>query len=114
MDEVDKKPQMCKYCLERNSKMENTLYYGDNLKVLREHISDNLIDLIYLDPPFNSIASYNILFKEPTGKQSEAQITAFEDTWHWTEETERTFQEIVDNASAGVIEMMTALTVCRT
>jgi len=88
--------------------MENTLYYGDNLEVLRKYIPDNAIDLIYLDPPFNSKASYNILFKEPTGKPSTAQITAFEDTWHWTEETERTFQEIVDTAPAKVVKMMTA------
>ena len=88
--------------------MENILYYGDNLKVLREHIKDNSVDLIYLDPPFNSKADYNILFKEPTGKPSEAQITAFEDTWHWTEETERTFQEIVEIAPANVVEMIRA------
>ena len=72
----------------------NVLYYGDNLKILREHIPDNSIDLIYLDPPFNSNASYNVLFKEPTGKSSEAQIIAFEDTWHWGIESERTLLEI--------------------
>ncbi len=86
--------------------MENALYYGDNLHILRDHIPDNSIDLIYLDPPFNSKADYNILFNEKAGTPSEAQITAFEDTWHWTEETERTFQEIVDIAPANVIEMM--------
>ena len=88
--------------------MENTLYYGDNLKVLRRYVPDNSIDLIYLDPPFNSKATYNILFKEPTGKPSTAQITAFEDTWHWTEETERIFQEIVEKAPAKVVKMMVA------
>jgi site-specific DNA-methyltransferase (adenine-specific) len=88
--------------------MENTLYYGDNLKVLREHIKDESIDLIYLDPPFNSKADYNILYREPTGEASRAQITAFEDTWHWGEETEKTFQAIVNFAPAHVIEMMTA------
>lgn len=87
----------------------NTLYYGDNLTILRNHIKDDSIDLIYLDPPFNSKADYNLLFKEPTGKVSEAQITAFEDTWHWTEETEASFQEIVKIAPAKVIEMMSAL-----
>lgn len=64
------------------------------------------MDLIYLDPPFNSKASYNILYKEPTGEKSQAQITAFEDTWHWTQEAERTFQEIVDTAPPVVVEMM--------
>lgn len=86
----------------------NVLYYGDNLDILRKHIPDNSIDLVYLDPPFNSKATYNILFKEPTGEPSQAQITAFEDTWHWGNEAEQTFQEIVDTAAANVVEMMTA------
>lgn len=59
----------------------NVLYYGDNLEILRKYIPDNSVDLIYLDPPFNSKATYNILYKELTGKPSQAQITAFEDTW---------------------------------
>jgi adenine specific DNA methylase Mod len=87
----------------------NTLYYGDNLKVLREHIPDESIDLIYLDPPFNSKATYNILYKEPTGDRSQAQVTAFEDTWHWTIETEKAFQEIVETAPPEVVNLMTAL-----
>jgi len=86
--------------------MENTLYYGDNLHILREYIPDESIDLIYLDPPFNSKADYNILFKETTGEQSEAQITAFEDTWHWTEESQRTFEDLPKYASSEVIVMM--------
>ncbi|WP_420266327.1 DNA methyltransferase [Candidatus Magnetominusculus dajiuhuensis] len=86
----------------------NKLFYGDNLYILREHIADDSVDLIYLDPPFNSKADYNILFKEHTGESSGAQITAFEDTWHWNEEAERTFQDIVDTAPANVVEMMTA------
>ena len=52
---------------------------------LRESIADEFVDLIYLDPPFNSSASYNVLFKAPSGEQSQAQIEAFEDTWHWNE-----------------------------
>ena len=84
----------------------NCLYYGDNLEVLRKYISDSSVDLIYLDPPFNSKADYNLLFKEPAGTASSAQITAFGDTWHWTEETERTFQDIVDTAPVSVVEMM--------
>jgi len=89
--------------------MENTLFYGDNLKILKEYIPTNSIDLIYLDPPFNSKADYNVLFKEPTGALSKAQITAFEDTWHWTDETEKTFKNIVDEAPADVVEMMRSL-----
>ena len=60
----------------------NQLYYGDNLQVLREHLADESVDLIYLDPPFNSKHDYNLLFKSPGGHDSEAQIEAFEDTWH--------------------------------
>jgi site-specific DNA-methyltransferase (adenine-specific) len=86
----------------------NTLYYGDNLSILKDYINDDSIDLIYLDPPFNSKADYNLLFKEPTGKVSEAQIVAFEDTWHWTEQTEETFQEIIKTAPAKVVDMMSA------
>lgn len=61
----------------------NVLYYGDNLEILRKHIPDESVDLIYLDPPFNSNATYNVLFKEPTGEASKAQMEAFDDTWQW-------------------------------
>ena len=54
--------------------LRNTLYYGDNLAVLREHVGDESVDLVYLDPPFNSNASYNVLFKERSGEESPAQI----------------------------------------
>ncbi len=60
----------------------NTLFYGDNLEILREYIGEQSIDLVYLDPPFNSSRNYNVLFKNEAGQDSEAQITAFEDTWH--------------------------------
>jgi len=75
------------------SQWENQLYFGDNLDILREHIPDESVDLIYLDPPFNSKATYNVLFKEQNGSQSTAQITAFEDTWHWGLESEKTYKE---------------------
>lgn len=74
---------------------KNKLYFGDNLAILREHVPDESVDLIYLDPPFNSKATYNVLFQEKNGTQSAAQITAFEDTWHWGIETEEAFQEVV-------------------
>ena len=78
--------------------MTNTLYYGDNLEILRQHVSDESVDLVYLDPPFNSNANYNVLFKEQSGEESPAQIKAFTDTWEWTQEAERTFeQEIILN-----------------
>lgn len=58
----------------------NALYYGDNLAILRDNIAGESVDLVYLDPPFNSNASYNVLFKAPSGEGSRAQIEAFEDT----------------------------------
>ena len=91
--------------------MRNTLYYGDNLQVLREHIPGESVDLVYLDPPFNSNASYNVLFRERTGEESPAQIKAFTDTWEWTQETEYTFEvDIVQNPAvpAAVKDMVTA------
>lgn len=78
----------------------NVLYYGDNLEILRKYIPDNSIDLIYLDPPFNSKTTYNVLYKEQTGEPSQAQITAFEDTWHWGLESERALQEIFESTIA--------------
>jgi DNA modification methylase len=89
----------------------NVLYYGDNLKILRNHIPDNSIDLIYLDPPFNSSATYNVLFKEPSGKPSQAQMSAFEDTWHWTMDSEKALLEIAASqiASPAVKEFMSVL-----
>ena len=65
--------------------MTNHLYYGDNLSVLRDQIADESVDLIYLDPPFNSNAGYNVLFRGPKGNESPAQIEAFDDTWQWSD-----------------------------
>ena len=72
----------------------NVLYFGDNLEILRKYIPDSSIDLIYLDPPFSSNKSYNILFKE-SDRWSEAQIKAFDDTWHWTPVTENAYREFL-------------------
>jgi site-specific DNA-methyltransferase (adenine-specific) len=74
----------------------NKLYYGDNLEVLRDYIADQSVDLIYLDPPFNSRQDYNVLFAEKDGSRSASQITAFKDTWEWNIEAERSFQETVE------------------
>ena len=71
----------------------NTLYYGDNLEVLRDFPSE-CADLVYLDPPFNSNRSYNVIFRETAGPEAEAQIEAFEDTWHWTTHTAEVFDEV--------------------
>ena len=89
----------------------NALYYGDNLAVLRQHVADESVDLVYLDPPFNSNASYNVLFREKTGEESPAQIRAFTDTWEWTQETELTFeQDIIGNPAVppAVKDMVSA------
>ncbi len=75
--------------------MENRLYYGDNLVILQRHIADESVDLVYLDPPFNSNANYNVLFKEKDGSQAASQIHAFVDTWTWDNEDEQVFAEIV-------------------
>ena len=89
--------------------MTNRLYFGDNLHVLREHIADASVDLIYLDPPFNSKRDYNLLFKTPKGHESDAQITAFEDSWHWGEQAEREYAEILRQPNTDVAELMPAL-----
>jgi len=76
--------------------VRNALYYGENLGILRKHIPDESVDLIYLDPPFSSQRSYNVLFKEQTGEPAEAQVKAFTDTWKWHEGTERTYVEFCE------------------
>ena len=89
----------------------NALYYGDNLAVLREHVADESVDLVYLDPPFNSNASYNVLFREKSGEESPAQIQAFTDTWGWTQEAEYAFEhDIIGNPAvpSAVKDMITA------
>lgn len=80
--------------------MTNHLYCGDNLQVLRSSIKDESVDLVYLDPPFNSDANYNVLFRSPAGEQSHAQIEAFEDTWHWTLDAERAFDEVMSSEAS--------------
>ena len=89
----------------------NVLYFGDNLEILRnrEYFPDSSIDLIYLDPPFNSKKDYNILFKENGGVESEAQIKAFTDTWHWTQSAEDTYHDVVVNGPLKVGKLIGAL-----
>lgn len=89
--------------------MPNKLYFGDNLHVLREHIADASVDLVYLDPPFNSNANYNILFKSPEGADSDAQIEAFEDTWHWNDSAEAAFDEVMRSGNSDAFELLRAM-----
>ena len=86
----------------------NLLFYGDNLDVLREHVLDDSIDLIYLDPPFNKGKDYNIVFAERGGAKPAAQITAFEDTWHWDQAAWETYQETVRTGPPEVAEALQA------
>lgn len=77
----------------------NRLFYGDNLEVLRRDVPDRSVDLVYLDPPFNSNRSYSLLFKDKTGDASQAQLEAFDDTWTWSQEAEAAFGELMTNSS---------------
>ena len=74
----------------------NTLYYGDNLKILRDYIKDESVDLMCLDPPFNSNRNYNVLFKDESGTEADSQIHAFEDTWHWNHSAEEAYHELIN------------------
>ena len=79
----------------------NKLYYGDNLAILREYVPDESVGLIYLDPPFNSNRNYNIIFKDESGQSSDAQIVAFEDTWHWGPSAESAYGYLTNTAQHG-------------
>jgi adenine specific DNA methylase Mod len=83
----------------------NLLAYGDNLDVLRRHIARDSVDLVYLDPPFNSNADYSVLFHERDGTGAAAQIKAFEDTWEWNEDSARAFREIVEAGGPVAVVM---------
>ena len=89
--------------------MTNRLYYGDNLDVLREHVGTASVDLVYLDPPFNSNANYNILFKSPIGTQADAQVEAFKDTWTWGDEAEDAFDQVMRSGLTGTSELLRAM-----
>ena len=88
---------------------KNTLYYGDNLAILREYIADESVDLIYLDPPFNSKRTYNVLFKDESGIDSAAQIAAFDDTWHWDMAAEEAYRQLIEESSNEVSQLIGAL-----
>jgi site-specific DNA-methyltransferase (adenine-specific) len=89
---------------------KNQLFFGDNLEILRGgRIPVGSVDLIYLDPPFNSNATYNILFAEKSGEKSAAQITAFEDTWHWGAEAAAAYDDVVRGDRPKLADLLQAL-----
>ena len=77
---------------------QNVLYYGDNLDILRRYIPDASVDLVYLDPPFNSNRAYNVIFRDESGRKSDAQLLAFEDTWHWGPDAEAEYAYLTNTA----------------
>jgi site-specific DNA-methyltransferase (adenine-specific) len=79
----------------------NVLYYGDNLDILRRYVPDESIDLVYLDPPFNSNRDYNVIFRDESGRKSDAQLLAFEDTWHWGPAAEETYAFLTNSSLHG-------------
>lgn len=87
----------------------NALYYGDNLAVLRDSVPTESVDLVYLDPPFNSQATYNLLFKSAAGGGSQAQIEAFEDTWHWAQDAEDAFDQVIRSGNTNAADMLRAM-----
>lgn len=88
---------------------DNKLHFGDNLDILRDSVASESVDLIYLDPPFNSNADYNVLFREASGAESFAQIRAFTDTWHWNDHAEAIYNQLVTSSTPRVSEAIQAL-----
>jgi len=83
----------------------NYLYYGDNLSILRKHVKDESVDLVYLDPPFNSDRNYNVLFKKRTDEDragENPQILAFTDTWTWGNDDEVVLREMLAGSTPQV------------
>jgi site-specific DNA-methyltransferase (adenine-specific) len=89
--------------------VKNQLYYGDNLDILRDHVADESVDLVYLDPPFNSNRNYNVLFREKSGEESPSQIEAFTDTWAWNMDAEYAYNELTTNPPANLAAMIEAM-----
>ena len=87
----------------------NRLHFGDNLPILRDGVPDESVDLVYLDPPFNSNATYNVLFRENDSSESAAQIQAFDDTWHWNIDSERAYREVVQDGPKKLADLLQAM-----
>jgi DNA modification methylase len=93
----------------RQPAWQNTLYHGDNLAILREHVPAESVDLIYLDPPFNSGREYALLVSPPNGRAPRARVTAFEDAWRWDDAADAAYAEISARAPANVATLIAAL-----
>lgn len=102
-------PYSCHSTGHREGDVKNQLFYGDNLDILRDHIADESVDLIYLDPPFNSNRNYNVLFKEKSGEESPSQIEAFTDTWVWNQDAEYAYHELTTTPPSQVASMIEAM-----
>ena len=91
--------------------MTNRLYYGDNLDWLSNEkaFPDESVDLVYLDPPFNSNATYSQLFKSPDGKTADSQIEAFEDTWNWGTSAEAAYDRVIKGDNTDVAQLLSAM-----
>jgi adenine specific DNA methylase Mod len=87
----------------------NTLFYGDNLPILRDYIPDESVDLVYLDPPFNSQRAYNVSLRDKHGQESDAQVEAFKDFWTWDEEAAAAHDDLMSVAPANVVKLMDTL-----
>ncbi|WP_331710287.1 DNA methyltransferase, partial [Sphingomonas sp. CCH9-H8] len=86
----------------------NSLFYGDNLDVLRAHFPDGCVDLVYLDPPFNSRANYNLLFRSPEGSEADAQVEAFKDSWHWNDAAADAFDQVMRSGHSKAFDLLAA------
>ena len=93
----------------RGAMAVNTLFFGDNLQVLREEIADASVDLIYLDPPFNSAANYNVLFRAPDGRATDGSIEAFEDTWHWGDSAADAYEAVLTSPYTKAATLLRAM-----
>ncbi len=89
--------------------MANRLFYADNLEALRDHVAAESVDLVYLDPPVNANANYNILFKSPAGHAADSQIQAFEDSWHWNNAAEDAFEQVMRSGHARTFDLLRAM-----